>query len=272
MAPTPVPIRDAVTTGRERSRPGRMMGSSACFSIRQNSGTRSRVSSSGGATCQDSRLSAMAVLSMLPRPITRAVSSTDSVEDAGPVERLLCGRDRRGQQPDGAGDEDGGDRQIDQEEPVPPVGQQQAAHDGADDERQAEDRAQHAECRSPLLGRQGVADHRGGDGEDPAAAEALDRPSAVEHGRVPGDHEQQRAGGEEADADDIGQAGPDPVGELGQDRRADHLAQHVGIEQHGQLAGGHAEVRLDRRQGRADDRQVEGAHQHAGEQERQQPA
>ncbi len=155
---------------------------------------------------------------------------------------------------------------------MPGQAQEDAAEYRAGDEGHAPDHAEYPQRLTAPDGREAGADDRRRGREKPAGAEALQHAACVKHPRRLGDYQQQRAGGEQDDAGHVDHARTAPVGELGKQQRAEHLEQGVGVDQSGQLALLQGEFDLDHRQGRADDGQVQRAHQRAGEQQREQPA
>jgi len=77
--------------------------------------------------------------------------------------------------------------------------------------------------------------------------------------------------GGQRDVEDIDRAAPEEVRQLGPQRRADHLHEHVDAEQPRQLARGQPELGLDRRHRRPDDGDVERPHEHAHEEHPEHP-
>ena len=85
----------------------------------------------------------------------------------------------------------------------------------------------------------------------------------------PRGRDHQRADREQRDVERVDESATQAVGQLGHDRRADQVEQHVDRQHPRDRAFVDAEVGAQRGQRRADDGDVERAHQHADEQDGQ---
>ncbi len=197
-------------------------------------------------------------------PPSAALSNTPPRQSNGSrVSRPVAGSSRQA-----ATEQHRCDRQVDDEQPVPAIAEQDAPQHRADQERQAEHRADQPECAAALVFRERIADNRRRDREDAAGAQALYRATGQQHLEVAGQHDQQRARGESEHAADVDVTPAEAVGHLGEQRRPDQLRQDIDVEQPRQLTVVESELRLHRRQRRTDDREVQRPHQNADEQQR----
>jgi hypothetical protein len=139
----------------------------------------------------------------------------------------------------------------------------QPAQQRAGDAGDAEHGPEVALVAATLPGRDDVADDAEGDGEQAAAADALEGPEGdqLAHGLAqPG---KGRPDQEDDDRDLEDQPAPVEVGDLAPQRRGRGRGEQVGGDDPRQLVQP-AELADDARQGGADDALVEGEQQHAG--------
>ena len=162
------------------------------------------------------------------------------------------------------GDHDQGEdckRQVDEEEPAPAeVLGDEAAGCWPDDGRDSERRTQHSLVLAALARRDDVADDGLRQRHDEPHAGSLDEAREHQEPEVRGDPAQRRADGEDDNASHVQRLAAVNVGELAGDRHDDGRGQHGG-DWDPAVVGDAAELRDDGRQGRRDQRQVEGRDQ-----------
>ena len=177
--------------------------------------------------------------------------------------RDVLGMERQG--PPDHDEDDRAERQVDEEDPVPAdrVGDDPADR-RPDDGAEAEHRSEEALVLAPLGRREDVADDRERHGEQRARAEALDAAEQDELPHLLRQPAQQRADEEDRHADEEDGPPPVEVGQLAVDRAADRRRQQVRGERP-DVDVVAVEIGHDHRQGRPDDRLVQGGEEDAEE-------
>ncbi len=184
--------------------------------------------------------------------------ATQDVEVALRIARL----DRRQQSPDEV-ERHQADGDVDVEDPVPAVVLgQEAAHQRADHEGDAEDRTEEALVLAALLRREQVPDDGQCDREERAGADALDAAEDDELRHVLAETGEGRADEEDDDADHEDRLAPVKVRELAPEGHADRARQEEGGDRPRVVVVA-GQLRDDGRQRRPDDGLVEGGQEDA---------
>jgi hypothetical protein len=161
------------------------------------------------------------------------------------------------------------DRHVDHEQPAPTPFEQHPAEQWAHEEGYAEHRADQAEHPTTLFCRHRFRDHGARDREDAAGPECLERTPGEQQPERRGKGYPQRAGRKQREtAREQGTAAA-AIGQLREQRRADQIEQHVDAEYPLQRPAADAVVLADGRERRTDDCDIEGGHEHAREQDRE---
>ncbi len=163
----------------------RSTGSAARRSAAMKTGMRMSVSSSGAHTFGETKLAPKFVDVELIDAERQRGQQHAQHRHADPVEGAAYRGPGRGQRRQGQDDDDHGDRQVDQEEPLP-AEQSSRTPPRIGPIKKASPKTAPIRPSAPprFSGREGVADHRAGDREDAACAQPLDGPADQEHREV----------------------------------------------------------------------------------------
>ena len=204
----------------------------------------------------------------------QAAQDQEHQHDAQVVERRLHGR--RGPARQAActqADDHGGDRQVEQEDPMPAQRQHQQRCQGwAEHEGHAVGGADQTQRTAALPGGHCVADHGAGSGNDAARADALHCAADQHRPETRRQRDEQRTQREQRHAGQVDRPPAVAVTQVGQQRGAAQRTQHEHDHQQAGLAMIDAESLAQRRDRRRDDGGVQRSHEDPDEQRRHQPA
>ena len=196
-------------------------------------------------------------------PVDQADQPGGQQREPGPVGRRGVRRLRFLDPPGGQCDGEDADRHVDQEDAAPaPVGGDHAAEDRTERRRHAGDRPPDPERHAAIAAAEALPEQRQRRGEHDRPADALAAPGHDQHHRVLGHAAQQRAQGEDDQADLEQQLPAIPVGEHARGQQQRGEGQGVGVEHPLHVGEAGMQPVLDGGLGHHDDRDVEQQHEH----------
>ena len=165
-------------------------------------------------------------------PKTISSRATPLSTDAEPVEGVVVDLERR-HQPPGEPEPDDADRDVDEEDPLPPGDvDEHATEDRPDEGRDAGGGTPQAHRRTAALAREDPGDHGHRLRRHRRGAEPLEHPRRDQHPDAPGHLERQsapqRGDGEDDEAAEVHPLGAEPVAQPPGDQDRDGIGQQVG--------------------------------------------